>query len=76
MVTKQEVKTYIVNKTCDQCNDGNLIWHHREGMFAPKITNVHKCEKCGATVKLESYYPQTVYLKVDGTLEEITEYIE
>ena len=63
--TKTEVKTYIVEYACDECNDGKLRPTGPMLAFNPP-QYPHKCNLCGAEKTFTNKrYPFEVYEKVE-----------
>jgi len=57
---KQEVKTYIINKTCDKCNNG-IMKQIKVNIIEEPITYTHKCNNCGHKDILNQSYPRIEY---------------
>jgi len=63
---KSSVKTFMVSKLCDKCEDGTMS---PTGIMLtsnpPQYP--HKCKTCGAVANLQERYPKIVYERADET---------
>jgi hypothetical protein len=57
-----EVKTYLVKKICDKCNEGEMKRDEVNIMLATYPPQyVHKCTKCGCKENYFESYPKIEY---------------
>lgn len=47
MEIKNEVKVFKIDKSCDKCMDGNMIFTGESWTMGVKKSYGHKCDKCG-----------------------------
>jgi hypothetical protein len=59
MEEKREVKTYMIDYTCDKCDSGKMRPIRMLMCNPPKW--VHKCESCGLEKTFDVKYPYTTY---------------
>lgn len=71
--TKQEIKTYVINLICVECNEGSMVKNVNEGSISllsnpPKFK--HVCDKCGNVDWYTENYPKLTYEQI-GVMVEI-----
>lgn len=57
---RQEVKTFVVNKTCDKCNKG-IMKQIKVNVIQEPITYTHRCSNCENEEILDQSYPRFEY---------------
>jgi ribosomal protein L19 len=61
---RQEVKMYIVNKTCNECHKG-IMNQIKINIIEDAITYIHKCNNCGVEEILHQGYPRIEYENIN-----------
>lgn len=75
MLTRQELKTYKVDKQCDKCKKGSLVAMNKETYNSGSTIKLihHECNNCGEEVIIKGQkFPKLMH-KAEGEITEIPE---
>lgn len=66
MLKKEEVKTFIVRRMCEQCKTGEMEYQCNSTIVDHVIKFPHKCNNCGNVELYNLRYPYFAYEDSNG----------